>query len=83
MTDHSQRRHYPTNLIFVDVFVVAYASGFASSLIFHRDRVRQEAEQMSRLFIVEAIRADIIRMDQVRLAETELQFLTHPARQHR
>ena len=75
MNDHPPRRHYPTSLLFAVVFLVAYASGFASSLILNRDRVQREAEQMSRLFIEEAIRAGIIRVDQSRLPEI--------ARQHR
>ena len=82
VNDHPPRRR-PTSLLFAVVFVAAYASGFASSLILNRDRVRREAEQMSRQFIDVAIRSDIIRVDQVRLAEIGRPASTHPGRQHR
>ena len=82
VNDHPPRRR-PTSLLFAVVFVAAYASGFASSLILNRDRVRREAERISRTFIEKAIQAGIIRVDQVRLAEIGRPASTHPGRQHR
>ncbi len=66
-------RQYPEILLVATVFVVAFISGYATSLLWHRDRVNREANRQAKTFLSEAIHQGILRVDYERLAELQRQ----------
>ncbi len=53
------------------VFAIAFASGFVTSLLWHRDRVNREADRQAKTFLAEGIRQRILVVDHDRIAEIE------------
>ncbi|MFZ4394590.1 MAG: hypothetical protein ACOYOU_03070 [Kiritimatiellia bacterium] len=67
---HADRWHRESLLV-ATVFVVAFISGYATSLLWHRDRVNREADQKAKVFLAEAIRQRILVVDHDRIAKIE------------
>lgn len=67
----ARRRRRPEILLLAAVFAIAFTSGLVTSRLLHRGRVQAEAERLSQTFIEQAIRLEIIKVDQDRLSELE------------
>ena len=68
-------------LLAAAVFVVAFASGYATSLLWHRDRVNREADRQAKAFLSEAINQGILVVDHDRIAELQRQCADDHANQ--